>query len=211
VSPRPRLSAAETDDHARRLVEAAFRVVAATGDASPSVREILREAGLSRQAFYRCFASKDELMVSVLGEGKRILAEYLTVRVARARTPEEKVRAWVSGVMRQAQAPYAVERTRPFIVGPSGPGWDDDADDTERALSRPLEDAISAGVGDGSWASADPAAAALVIHDFVFASMRRHLQQDQRPSRDDIARLAEFALRGLGAPIETGLDLDVTR
>jgi AcrR family transcriptional regulator len=207
VSPRPRLTAAETDDHARRLVEAAFRVVAATGDASPSVREILREAGLSRQAFYRCFASKDELMVTVLGEGKRILSDYLTARVARARTPEEKVRAWVTGVLRQAQAPYAVERTRPFIVTPAGPTRDDDRDDTERRLARPLEAAIAAGTADGSWGTTDPVADALVVHDFVFASMRRYLERDERPSRDEVQRLADFAVRGLGASVVA----DVTR
>jgi AcrR family transcriptional regulator len=205
MSPRPRLSDAQTAEHARRLVEAAFRVIAATGDAAPPVRAILREAGLSRQAFYRCFASKDELMATVLADGKRTLADYLAARVARARTPPEKVRAWVSGVMRQAQAPYAVERTRPFIVTSAGREPVDERDDTERALARTLEDAIAAGAADGSFLSADPVADALVIHDFVLASMRRHLERDERPSRDDVCLLCDFALRGLGCRLGAGV------
>lgn len=200
MSPRPRLTQDETEQHARQLIEAAFRVAAQTADAEPPVRSILREAGLSRQAFYRCFGSKEELMAAVLAEGRRLLADYLTARMATARTPEDKVRAWVMGVMRQAQAPSAAERTRPFLgsitervrstINPL---------ETERMLTHMLEDAITAGVADGSWDSADPVTDALIIHDIVFSSMSRHLLRNDRPSRATTERLADFALRGLGA------------
>jgi AcrR family transcriptional regulator len=209
MSPRPRLSGDETLEHARLLVEAAFRVAAATGNADPPVRPILREAGLSRQAFYRCFESKDELMANVLAEGRRILADYLTARVAKAATPEEKVRAWVTGVMRQAQAASAVERTRPFILTPAERvRSSSDTSETARILSHMLEEAIAAGVAEGSWESADPATDALIIHDFVFASMHRHLLSDQRPSRETSQRLADFALRGIGADLRATMRVD---
>ena len=90
---RPRLTPDETDEHSRRLVEATFRVVATTGDANPSIRPILDEAGLSRQVFYRCFASKDALIGAVLAEGSRLLLEHLSARMAKAATPEAKVHA----------------------------------------------------------------------------------------------------------------------
>ncbi|MGO8860116.1 MAG: TetR/AcrR family transcriptional regulator [Acidimicrobiales bacterium] len=200
MSPRPRLSQGETEEHARRLVEAAFRVAAATGEAEPSVRSILREAGLSRQAFYRCFESKDDLIAAVLAEGRRILAAYLMGRMVAAQTPEDKVRTWVTGVMRQAQAASAAERTRPFIVSPpkSANGSEDPAE-TERLLTHMLEEAITLGAAEGAWQSSNPAADALIIHDFVFSSMRRHLSREERPSREATQRLADFALRGLGA------------
>jgi hypothetical protein len=46
MSPRRRFTDDEVADHARRLVEATFRVAAATGNAAPPVRPILEEAGL---------------------------------------------------------------------------------------------------------------------------------------------------------------------
>jgi AcrR family transcriptional regulator len=209
VSPRPRLSQGETEEHARQLVEAAFRVAATTGEAEPSVRSILREAGLSRQAFYRCFQSKDDLVAAVLAEGRRILADYLMARMVTAQTPEDKVRAWVTGVMRQAQAASAAERTRPFIVSPpKSAGGSEDPEETERLLTCMLEEAITAGASDGSWQSSDPAADALIIHDFVFSSMRRHLSRDERPSREATQRLADFALRGLGVAPNTVVAAD---
>jgi len=209
MSPRPRLSQEETQEHARRLIEAAFRVAAATGDAEPPVRSILREAGLSRQVFYRCFKSKDELMEAVLAEGRRILADYLMARMDLARTPEDKVRAWVTGVMRQAQAVSAAERTRPFIVSPpKAVRSSEDPTLTERLVSQMLEDAIAAGSTAGSWESSDPATDALIIHDFVFSSMRRHLAREERPSRETTERIADFALRGLGAGPNASLPTD---
>ena len=54
-------------DELRGLVDAAYAVVARTGTLDPSVRAILAESGLSRQAFYRHVESKDELLLVMLG------------------------------------------------------------------------------------------------------------------------------------------------
>ncbi len=197
MSPRPRLTEEETADHTHRLVEATFRVVAETGDASPPVRSILREADLGRQQFYRCFATKDDLMATVLAEGCRILASYLTSQMAKVDTPEEKVRAWVRGVLRQAQA--ATERTRPFIVGTPSPQTTGAARATELMLTAALAEVIADGVAAGVWTSSDPDADALVIYDFAFASMQRHLLRGVRPTRETVHRLGEFAVHGLVA------------
>jgi AcrR family transcriptional regulator len=201
MSPRPRVTEEETTEQARRLVEATFRVVAETGDGAPPVRSILREAGLGRQQFYRCFDSKDELMAAVLAEGRRILADYLTARMARAATPEEKVRAWVTGVMRQAQS--APERTRPFIVAPSVAATGGEVHETEQALSSLLAGAIAQGTTEGDWESTDPAADALIIYDFVFTAMRRHLAGEERPTRETMQHLGDFAVRGLAGAAVT--------
>ena len=195
MSPRPRLTEDVIAEHARLLVEAAFRVVAATGDSSPSVRLILDEAGLSRQVFYRCFESSDDLMAAVLAEGSRILADYLRGRMAKARTPEDKVRAWVVGVMRQAET--ATERTRPFITSPHVPRNGEALGGVGASFAGLLADAISEGVDAGLWTRDDPMADALIIQDFVFASMQRHLFQMRPPTSETIRRLADFAVNGL--------------
>jgi AcrR family transcriptional regulator len=204
MSPRPRLTNEETDEHARRLVEAAFRVIAATGDADPPVRPILREANLSRQAFYRCFGSKSELMAAVSAEGRRLLADYLAGRMERASTPEAKVRAWVGGVMRQAEVARAAERTRPFIVylGQRGDANPEEFGESERMLTSPLREAIADGTRSGAWESPDPAIDAQIIHDYVMASLSRHLLLGVPPARATTKALADFAVRALG-PVAT--------
>jgi AcrR family transcriptional regulator len=203
VSPRARQSADEISEQARQLVDATFRVIATTGDAEPPVRPILREAGLSRQAFYRCFGSKDELMVAVLEEGRRLLADYLGARMRNARTPEAKVRVWIEGVMRQAEVQRSAARTRPFMAmsGKRAILYPAEYRETERVLSELLEDAIAAGTAQDSWESRDPARDALVVHDYVLGSLRRHLMQGVSPSRAEKQALVSFALRALGARV----------
>lgn len=198
---RPRLTTDETDEHGRRLVEATFRVVAATGDPDPSIRPILDEAGLSRQAFYRCFASKDELMSAVQAEGSRLLVDYLAARVAKATTPEAKLRAWIGGMMRQAEAPHAAERTRPFIASLREGSIPDpeQAATSEKHRLQTLVDLLAAGTADGTWTTTDPEADALRIYDVVNGSLRRHLLGRRVPSRATAKELGDFALRAIGA------------
>ena len=204
---RPPLSPEETEEHSRRFIAATFRVIASTGEASPSIRPILTEAGLSRQALYRCFPSKDDLMAAVLAEGRRLLAEYLEGRIAREATPDAKVRAWVAGMMRQAEAPDAADRTRPFIasLGEGIVSSRVDMVESEQELARLLEDALVAGVADGLWGTADPAGDALRIHDFVLGSLRRHLLLRQTPTAGTTRALGDFALRGIGGSVPARL------
>jgi AcrR family transcriptional regulator len=199
MSPRPRLTDQETSEHAHQLVEATFRVIAATGDADPPVRPILREAGLSRQVLYRCFGSKDELMAAVFAEGCQLLTDYLAARLARASTPEAKVRAWITGVMRQAQVERAAERTRPFIASLGQRGAVNPAvfAESQRLHTTLLTEAIASGSRDGSWESFDPESDATIIHDYVIASLSRHLLLGIPPSREATQALVDFAFRAL--------------
>ena len=99
---------------ARRLIDAAFVVMRREGSIDPQVRAIVQEAGLSNQAFYRHFASKDALLLAVLADGQRQLVAYLGRRVATVTEPSEQVQRWISGVMAQARNRDAAEATRPF-------------------------------------------------------------------------------------------------
>jgi AcrR family transcriptional regulator len=199
MSPRPRLSEHETEEHRDRIIEATFRVIAASEDADPPIRPILRESGLSRQAFYRCFQSKDDLMAALRREGRRLLANHLRSRMGREQTPTEKVCAWVSGIMQQAEAPYAVERTRPFIISPGRQAALNQAEfaETERILCQPLEEALTALHSQCLGESGDAHREALIIHDLVLGSLRRHLLLGIAPATATVDALAEFALRGL--------------
>ena len=78
---------AEYEAEMRRIVETTFSLIQRTGSLDPSIRDILAESGISTQAFYRYFASKDELMLVLLDEGRRRLMDTLERRMRRARPP----------------------------------------------------------------------------------------------------------------------------
>ena len=58
---------------AQRIVDATYRLIERTGGIDPSLRDVLAEAGLSTQAFYRLFRSKDELMLVLLDDGLSLI------------------------------------------------------------------------------------------------------------------------------------------
>lgn len=66
------------------------------------VADIVAEAGLSNEAFYKHFRSKDALVEALLDDGAQRLYGYLAHQMAKESTPEGKVKRWVVGVLGQA-------------------------------------------------------------------------------------------------------------
>jgi len=181
-------------DEVRRLLDAAFTVMRRTGSVSPRVNEIVGEAGLSNQAFYRHFAGKDELLVAVLEDGLQQLVEYLAHVMAKADDPIDKVRRWVEGILAQARDARAASSTRPFVVN-SLRLRDQFRDEVQRSddlLKEPLRAALAEVPG------ADPDRDTEAIYQLAMGRMHAYLLQRERPSRRDVAHLVDFAVRGVG-------------
>jgi len=94
-------------DEVRRFIDAAYAVMRATGDIDPRVGDVVRTAGLSNQAFYRHFKSKDALLLAVLTDGQQRLLATLQTRMARVEPGAPQIAAWIEGVMAQARNPDA--------------------------------------------------------------------------------------------------------
>jgi len=87
----------------RRLLDAALDVMRACGTTSrPRVADIVAAAGLSNDAFYRDFPSKDALVAALLEDGTQRLRSYLAHQMAKETTQAARVRRWVEGVLAQA-------------------------------------------------------------------------------------------------------------
>jgi AcrR family transcriptional regulator len=183
----------------RALVSATFDVIAETGSLDPQVREILRRAGLSRQVFYRHFASKDELLLVVLDESRQIVAAYLQKRVARVDGASAKLRAWIDGVLRQAQDPEAARRTRPFAVTGRRleARFPEQFAKSQLVITKPLAEIIRAGIRERVFESRRPDDDAQIIYDAVFLRQNRHLLLCTAPTRKATDDLHDFALRAL--------------
>jgi len=189
-------------EEAEELVEATFRLIAATGNVDPNVRDILREVGISTQAFYRYFTSKDELMLVVLDTGRRRLANYLENRMNRREDPLEQIAEWIAGVIHQCEVKRASVRTRPFMLHKGGleARFPDEYALTESLLRNQLTTAIIRGIEMELCSTSDPDGDAQIIYDYTMAHMSRHLVRRVNPDRDLVRRLTHFAFRALNAP-----------
>jgi AcrR family transcriptional regulator len=177
----------------RSLLDAAFSVMRRTGSVSPRVSEIVGEAGLSNQAFYRHFASKDELLVAVLDDGLRQLVDYLEHVMAKAATPLDRVRRWIEGILAQAVDAQAASSTRPFVVNSLRlrDQFTDEVLRSDERLKAPLRAALVDLPG------ADVERDTQAIYQLAMGRMHAYLLQRERPSRRDVEHLVEFAVRGL--------------
>ena len=97
-------------DPSERFVEAARDLMLEAGGPTFTVTQVVSAAGGSLKSFYRCFGSKDELLVALFADDGRRGAEALTAMVAR-RPPPERLRTAVMGLFRlislDGRLPYA--------------------------------------------------------------------------------------------------------
>src|ERR1700689_236163 len=90
LTPRPTV--------AHYLVEAARALMWETGTPMFTVTQVVAAAGTSLKSFYRCFESKDELLVALFEDDARRGAEALAMAVDRHDDPVARVRCAVEGL-----------------------------------------------------------------------------------------------------------------
>ncbi|MDQ1384868.1 MAG: hypothetical protein QOG65_2247 [Actinomycetota bacterium] len=175
----------------RRLIDAAFAVMRTTGDIDPQVRDIVKAAGLSNQAFYRHFASKDALLLAVLADGQRQLVEYLRARMASSDDAEAQVRLWIEGVLAQARNPDAAEATRPFAINGArlADRYPEDLAATRADLLTTLAPSVKALGGTDHDAA--------FVCELALARMNDAIIQRRSPEPVEVRNLVEFCLAGV--------------
>jgi AcrR family transcriptional regulator len=199
---------AEYVKEVQRVVDATYSLIERTGGIDPPLRDVLAEARLSTQAFYRFFRSKDELMLVLLDDGRRRLLEYLERRMAAASSPTGRVRAWVEGVLAQASHRYAAARTRPFVANQDrlAEAFPREQQETVDLLIDLLVEPIDQLRRSGDSRRRSPRAAAAArrdaeaVYQLAFGTMHTHLVRRTQPSTEEIEHLTRFALQGIGVP-----------
>jgi AcrR family transcriptional regulator len=171
----------------RRLLDAALDLMRRGGTTSrPRVADIVAEAGLSNDAFYRHFPSKDALVAAILEDGTERLLSYLAHQMAKEATPEGQVRRWVEGVLAQAADQDIATTTLAVLwnAGSVGQGLPS----ASRPLGALLRDPFAA------LGSADPDADATFVAHAVVGVMSDHLWGRSRPSRAEIDHMTDLCL-----------------
>jgi AcrR family transcriptional regulator len=187
-------------EEVRRLIDAGVAVMRRGQSTDPRVSEIVSEAGLSNQAFYRHFRSKDELLLAILDDGLRQLVGYLKHQMSKETSGLGKVRRWTEGILAQAVDPTAAEATRGVTINAARLGklFPEEFRRTEELIEAPVRAAIEAAVDQSELAAADPDRDAAAAYRLVMGTMQSHLTNDTRPSKADVEHLVRFVIGGIG-------------
>jgi AcrR family transcriptional regulator len=177
-------------EEVQRLLDAGLSLMVES-EAAPRVADIVRRSGLSNQAFYRHFAGKDELIVAVVESGAARLESYLAHQVALAGDPEAQLRAWVTGVLSQAN-PHVAAPTRAAMVNFR------QLPPQHRAASfRPGRDLLVEVLT--RCGSPDPERDAIAISTTAFGRLDQLLREGP-PSQADVDHLVAFCLAAVTRP-----------
>ena len=174
----------------RRLLDAALAVMRRCGTTShPRVADIVAEAGLSNDAFYRHFPSKDALVAALLEDGAERLTSYLDHQMAKENTPEGKVRRWVEGVLSQAEGDIAATT---LAVLWNGGGVSEGPGSGRHPASAPLARLLIEPLG--ALGSVDPALDASLAAHAALGKLSDYLWERAQPTPAEVEHITEFCL-----------------
>lgn len=187
----------------REILAAASTALREQGVRGLSVAAVLDRAGLSTRAFYRHFASKDELVGAVFLETARIEKRRLKRRMAAATTEIEAVAAWIDGrldlafdenigsdLRRLSLEAQSQTFASPALVQPA-----------YAEMLAPLIEALQRGLRSGMFRDVEPVTGAQFIHGVVWVGIDRQWTTGAC-ERDELRQhILHFVLRGLGAQL----------
>jgi AcrR family transcriptional regulator len=178
-------------DDVQRLLDAGLAAMEESrGETGPRVADIVRRAGLSNQAFYRHFDSKDELVAAVVEAGVLRLVGYIEHRLSKQPDPEAKLRAWVEAVLSQATNPAGANATRAVLWNfrqlPAGIAHRSAPPELGETLLEPLREL----------GSPDPVRDSVAIQAAAFARLDEFLW-DAPPTDEDVDHLVSFCLAAI--------------
>ncbi|MFT4041745.1 MAG: TetR/AcrR family transcriptional regulator [Gordonia sp. (in: high G+C Gram-positive bacteria)] len=190
---------ASYDDEVRTLIAATQTVIRRNGRSStPRLADILTEAGMSNQAFYRHFRSRDDVIVATYEQGLLRIHDYLARQVTREHSLRARLTAWINGLLVQIDDPQLAALSSAIIwnVGQIARGDSHVEPVGHHRILLLLQTILAEG------AVADPARTARLIQTLVFGTMTSYLESGERPTAADRAHLLEFCLSGaLAAPL----------
>lgn len=177
----------------RRLLDAAFAVIGRNGtSARARVADIVAEAGLSNEAFYRHFPSKDALVTALVEDGALRLAGYVAHQMGKESTPQAKVRRWVVGVLSQTEGSTAETTVAVLWNGSHLDAAAPGAQATTAPLAALLHEPLA------ELGSAAPELHASLVSHAVVGTVSRHLGARTRPSRRETDQIVDFCLAAVG-------------
>jgi AcrR family transcriptional regulator len=174
-------------DEVRRLLDAALEVIRLHGTRSrPRVADIVAAAGLSNDAFYRHFPSKDALVAALLEDGTERLAGYLRHQMDKDTVPEEQVQRWVEGVLSQTKREIAAPTLA--VLWNGGSVGNHRPQDASATLALLLHEPFTA------LGCTDPELFASLVSHATLGKVAEYLWAVRTPTQDEVAQIVAFSL-----------------
>jgi AcrR family transcriptional regulator len=195
---------AAASDDVQRIIESAYRVIQRESDPDfeLKMRDIVEEAGISTQSFYKLFGSKDEFILILLETGSKAFENQLIKGLAPLTDPLERITFWVNAVLHEGDSEVA-ERIRPFIVHiprltalrPA------DIENMRAGILAPLESAI-ADEAAARGELVDAPLTAELIYCLTFSFVHAHVltRRPPTPAQQDAIRTASLRALGISGP-----------
>ncbi|WP_199178223.1 TetR/AcrR family transcriptional regulator [Mycobacterium hubeiense] len=191
-----------SDDDREGIIDAAYGCLSEPHSGPIPVAAILSRAGVSTRAFYRHFASKDELFLAMLRQESDALAERLD-RIAddASADPVAALKAWIEQMFGLA---HDLRLRTHFMVLDSdevraAKGYREARERSHVDRERSLAAILRRGRDTGSFPLTDPELDAVAISAVVSRRMTTLSSDDPRQLQRVQAGVLDFALRALGA------------
>ncbi len=191
-----------TPDDRQGIIDAAYSCLFEPHSGPVPVAAVLDRAGLSTRAFYRHFASKDELFLAMLRQEADALADRLD-RIADEfpGEPRKQLTAWVEMMFALAYEPQL--RMHLTVIDSdevrAAKGYRETRERLHADRERSLERILARGRDDGSFPLTDPQRDAVAISAVVSRELTISAPGDADGLQQSQARIIDFALRALGA------------
>jgi TetR/AcrR family transcriptional regulator len=200
---RSRLRIAE---QVRLMLDAARRLIQANGDEF-TTQELCAEAGVALQTFYRYFASKDELLLAVIGDAMNDACEYWVETGDKLPDPLTRLRYYITSTLERLDGDGHDAATARFIVSTRWRlhrNYAKELAEAEKPFVDLLRSEVNAAVEAGLLNPPDPEwdpwflaeLARSVFHFYAFAP---HPEGELEVVKD---RLWRFCLNALGGSVK---------
>jgi TetR/AcrR family transcriptional regulator len=189
-------------EQARLIVQAARRLIAVKGS-SFTTQELVKEAGVALQTFYRYFASKDQLLLAVLEDMISEFCAALRAQADEVTDPIERLRFCVTIAVQQPNLDGQDEVAGPQFITSEHWRLQQEYPQEIAFAIRPFSDLIAEeielAVEAGSLRTTDAKRDAWHVTQLVMAVFHHYAFAETDETAEEVAeRLWGFCLTGLG-------------
>jgi len=174
----------------RALLDAALEVIAKNGTAAKArVADIVAVSGLSNDAFYRHFSSKDELVAALMEDGAERVAAAVGHQMEKESDPEAKVHRWLDGMLSQVAESHAASTV---AVLANSSNFNTALPTGNHAAKTPLAKLLHEPFA--IMGSPNPELVADLVTHAVLGRVSGHLWARTRPADDEVDDLFHFCI-----------------